>query len=313
MTSKKYCPISYELLTGNQKYHPMALKKLSPNLKEFCDLSLTAEELRLEATRHADKLSIQGVQPKLSAVIDMKIRSFKWVDHGGRFILKPPHASYLQLPENEDLTMRLARQVGIDVPFHGMVYALDGSLTYFIKRFDRMPRGKKIAVEDFAQLLNQDRETKYNLSMEQVLKVIDAYCTFPLIDKKKLLIRMLFNYLIGNEDMHLKNYSLIMRDEKVSLAPAYDFINTTLVLKNAKEEIALPLNGKKSNLTYKDFIQYYAKDKCQLNEATINEILSSFEQAFLKWQKLIEKSFLTEERKEQYWDLICQRKQKLKL
>lgn len=101
------------------------------------------------------------------------------VDKGGRFILKPPNAAYPELPENEDLTMKLARVAGLETPDQGLVRAKDGKLVYWIRRFDRVGQKGKLAVEDFAQLLGRDRETKYDSSVEQVVGAIDLYCTFP--------------------------------------------------------------------------------------------------------------------------------------
>lgn len=130
---------------------------------------------------------------------------FEIVELGGTFILKPPHPIYDELPQNEDVTMRLAKSVGIEVPFHGMIYNIDDSLTYLIKRFDRLPRGHKVATEDFSQLMGHSRDTKYESSMEKLIPVIEKHCTFPLLEKMKLFRRTLFNFLVGNEDMHLKN------------------------------------------------------------------------------------------------------------
>src|SRR5882724_11657416 len=112
-------------------------------------------------------------------------------------------------------------------------------------------------MEDFAQLSGASRDTKYESSMEKVAKVIDAYCTFPVIEQIKLFQRVLFSFLVGNEDMHLKNFSLITRKTgRVDLSPAYDFVNSTIALPNAKEEMALPIRGKRSNLTRSDIFDY---------------------------------------------------------
>ena len=104
------------------------------------------------------------------------------MDKHGIFILKPPLPNYDQVPENEDLTMRMAKAVGIEVPLHGMVYAKDHSLLYFIRRFDRVGKSGKIHVEDFAQVAGMNRDTKYNYSMEKLISLIDEYCTFPLVE-----------------------------------------------------------------------------------------------------------------------------------
>lgn len=119
----------------------------------------------------------------------------------------------------------------------GLIYSKEHSLTYFIKRFDRKGQKDKVAIEDFAQLAGLSRDTKYNYSMEKLVKLLDDYCTFPAIEKAKLFKLVLFNYLIGNEDMHLKNYSIIIHNGKVELSPAYDLLNTSIVLKGDIEEI----------------------------------------------------------------------------
>lgn len=141
--------------------------------------------------------------------------------------------------------MCLAEIVGLEIPVHGLIYSKDNSMTYFIKRFDRIGANKKLALEDFAQLSGEDRYTKYKSSMEKVAAIIESFCTFPKIEFVKLFKLTLFNFLIGNEDMHLKNFSLITRGSKVSLSPAYDLLNSTIAQKNAEEEIALPIRGRK--------------------------------------------------------------------
>jgi serine/threonine-protein kinase HipA len=204
--------------------------------------------------------------------------------------------------------MRLAANLGVEVPLHGMLYSRDGSLTYFIKRFDRAGHKDKLPLEDFAQLSGETRDTKYGSSMEHLVRVIDQYCTFPLLEKKKLFLRVMFNFLIGNEDMHLKNYSLITRDDKVELSPAYDFLNTTIVLENAAEQTALPLRGKKNNLKRTDWIDYYALEKLALNLVTVEEVLSQLSRANPKWEEWISVSFLSETLKEKYLKVLAERK-----
>jgi serine/threonine-protein kinase HipA len=298
-----FCPITYEPLLDNQKYSAKGLKLLSPQLTKLNDLNYSAQEIRTEGLLRADKMSIQGIQSKVSATLDLKESAFKIVDLGGRYILKPQSQDYEQLPENEDLTMRMAKVLGIEVPIHGLVQSKDGSWTYFIKRFDRIGRNKKLAVEDFSQLTGQDRETKYQYSMEKLVEVIDRYTTFPVLEKAELFLRVLFNFLIGNEDMHLKNYSLITRNNKTTLAPAYDFLNTTIALRT-KEEIALPLNGKKSNLRKKDFFEYYASERLRLNNHVIDDAKKRIQQAINDWFILIERSFLSDLLKEKYREML---------
>lgn len=297
------CPITYELC-ANDKYSEKGLRMIAPKLTHLNDLPYTAAELRQEAANRAKKLSIQGVQPKLSATISVAKQEFKIVDQFGTYIIKPQNDLFPELPENEDVTMRMAKVFGLDVPFHGMLYAKDGSLSYFIKRFDRYGKGKKIATEDFAQLTGNTRDTKYRFTMEKLVPVIDEFCSFPAIEKADFFKRILFCYVTGNEDMHLKNFSLITKNGKTTLAPIYDFLNSSIAIKNPEEEIALTLKGKKSNFKATDFIGYYAKDRLQLNEKTVTTILEQMHNAIPKWKELLEISFLSEEMKNKYFELL---------
>jgi serine/threonine-protein kinase HipA len=250
-------------------------------------------------------MSIQGVQPKLSARLNVAVGTFDIVDSEGEYILKP-QSDFPQVPENEDLTMRLAASVGVEIPLHGLLCSQDDSLTYFIKRFDRTGHGK-IAVEDFAQLSGKTRETKYDSSMEQVARIIEAHCTFPVVEKVKLFRLTLFNYLVGNEDMHLKNFSLIRRDGKIELSPAYDLVNTTIALRGVQEEIALPIDGRKRNLSRSLLIGYFGKERLGLTERVVDDVLVRLETAVREWGVVIGRSFLSDTAKAEYGKLLLER------
>lgn len=301
------CPITYQSC-DDKKYSDKGLKLLSRDLTQLKDLPLTQEEQLREAAIRADKMSIQGVQPKLSAKLNVKDEVFNIVDRGGEYILKPQNNFYPELPENESLTMKLAELIGIEVSLSGMIYSSDGKFTYFIKRFDRYGRNKKLSLEDFAQLAGRSRETKYDYSMEKLVTLIDTFCTFPAIEKVKLFRLTVFNFLIGNEDMHLKNFSLITHDNKVELSPAYDLLNTTIVVPKSQEEIALPLAGKKRNLNAKILIDYFAKERLKLNDTIISQVLNKINTEISNWEKLITVSFLSNEMKEKYLELMKKRK-----
>ena len=306
------CPITYEPLADDATYSPKGLKLLNRNLTSLATLEFTAEQQRQEAISRAGKMSIQGLQLKLSAVLRITEGRFEIVDRNGRYILKPPSLDFSELPENEDLTMRMAAAVEIEVPVHGLLRSTDGSFTYFIKRFDRNGR-KRLPLEDFAQLSGESRETKYDSSMEKVAGVIEQFCTFPAIERVKLIERTLFSFLVGNEDMHLKNFSLITRNQKVEMAPAYDFLNSTIALKNPKEEMALPLNGKKSRLTRNDFLDYFARERLQINERVLSDVLSRFASAMPSWHELLDRSFLSEEAKQRFSGVLSQRRARMGL
>lgn len=306
------CPITFEpLKDGENKYSLKGLQSISTALKDLKDFPYSADEQRREAALRSGKMSIQGIQPKLSAIIDIKDQIFRVTDQNGQFILKPQNPIYLELPENEDVTMRLAKTIDIDVPLHGLIYCTDQTRTYFIKRFDRTAKNKKIALEDFAQLSGASRETKYESSMEKVAKVIDKFCTFPLIQKKLLFKLTVFNYLVGNEDMHLKNFSLITRENITELSPAYDLLNSSIANPNYTEEIALPLNGKKRDLTRDDFIKYYATGRLSLTPKVIEEVLEEIHLQIQNWHNILDMCFLSSSMKKKYKELIVMREAKI--
>jgi serine/threonine-protein kinase HipA len=300
------CPITYEEIQDGL-YSAAGLKKISNRLLELHPLDYTAEELLEESIARSGKISVEGVQPKLSAILSVRDSAFKLVDQKALYIIKPQQPVYTHVPENEDLTMRLAEAAGIEVPLHGLLYDKGGEFHYFIRRFDRTQSRKKIAVEDFAQLSGKNRNTKYDSSMEKVVSILDQYCTFPVLEKVKLFKLTLFNYLTGNEDMHLKNFSLITQNGVVKLTPAYDLVNTTIILKNAQEEIALPLRGKKRNLTKSDLINYYGKERLGLHENALISVITELAQAVPEWIELIAISFLSDEAKKAYTLLLQSR------
>jgi serine/threonine-protein kinase HipA len=303
------CPITYELCS-KEPYSEKGLSLLSSRLKSLKPFPFGKEEQLELALKYADKLSFSGVQQKLNARLSISEGIFETVSKNGSFIIKPQSSNYPELPQNEDLTMKLAALIGIHTPVHGLMYCSDGSLSYFIKRFDRKGKKGKIAVEDFAQLAGVSRETKYDFSMEKLIPLIERFCTFPLIEKKKLFVLTLFSFLVGNEDLHLKNFSLIKQENLSEFSPAYDLVNSSIVM-NTSEELALPLRGKKSRLTRLDFIEYFGKERLRLTPETMEEILSRIRNAKEKWIQLIQISFLSDGKKKAYLALLEERTKRL--
>tara|TARA_B110000305_G_C19439011_1_gene640717 strand:+ start:1433 stop:2365 length:933 start_codon:yes stop_codon:yes gene_type:complete len=301
------CPITLEPVDSDRIYSLDGLKSVHPRLTDLKCLEISHDEQLKQARLRADKMSIQGVQPKVSAVLRLKKQKFELVDKGGKFILKPNPPQFEEVPENEALTMRMAMTVGIEVPAHGLLHSIDDSWVYFVKRFDRIGRARRIHIEDFAQLSGSTRETKYDSSLEQVAKIIDTFCTFPAIEKPKLAMRLLFCFLTGNEDMHLKNFSLRSYDGVVSLTPAYDLLNTTLILENTKEESALSLMGKRNRLNRKLWIEYFCIERLGLNEAQVDSILLTLKSSITLWEQLIKSSYLSEVNQKKYNDILSER------
>jgi len=304
------CLITNEPWQGLEPYSPAGLRMLDRRLKSLASLPYTREQLLEEVAARAGKMSIQGMQPKVSTMLRVTEGRMEIVDHGGRYIVKPPHLIYAELPENEALTMSLAATLGIEVPVHGLLQNGDQTRSYFVRRFDRVGWNKR-PVEDFAQLSGASRDTKYDSSTERLIEIIDRFCTFPALERMKLLDRLLCAYLTGNEDMHLKNWSLITRDDKVELSPAYDLLNSTIPNPKSREEMALPLRGKKSNLSANDFWHYLAGERLGLSDALIEQTRARFAIACTGWPARIEASFLSAEMKTRYLTLLMQRRERL--
>jgi serine/threonine-protein kinase HipA len=303
------CPITYQIC-GNQKYSKAGLRLLSSRLPELKNFSLKQKEQLELALKFADKLSFSGVQSKLNARLVISQQTFNVVAKGGNYIIKPQSPDYPELPQNEDLTMKLADYVGISTPVHGLMHCNDGTLSYFIKRFDRKGRKGSIGVEDFTQVAGVPRETKYDYSMEKLVPIVEEQCTFPDIEKEKLFLITLFSFLIGNEDLHLKNFSLIHEQGVTQFSPAYDLVNSSILL-NTKEELALTLRGKRSKLNRFDFVDYFGKEKLKLRQEVIDKILDRLQSSIKPWMELIQISFLSEEKKKAYLNLLEARKNRL--
>lgn len=222
---------------------PPSLELTLNNIQDFAVQSVLA------------RTTVTGVQKKLSLGIEgsSKNRRLTIVGLWGDFILKPPSDEYQSLPENEDTIMRLASIVRIPVVPHAMTRLSSGELSYITRRIDRSINRQKISMEDFCQISGRLTEDKYKGSVERVGKLLRQYSIYPGLDAVNLFELVVFNYLVGNSDMHLKNYSLIETVQGMRLAPAYDLVSTVLAFPQDNEESALTINGKKSKLNCKDF------------------------------------------------------------
>jgi serine/threonine-protein kinase HipA len=254
-------------------------------------------------------IAVTGVQPKLSLTLE-KVNSrqnrLTIVGLWGNFILKPPSEIFPQLPENEDLTMKLAKFYGIKTAEHSLIRLASGEVAYLTKRFDRTPKGKKIHVEDLCQLTETLTEHKYRGSMEKVGKAIRSFSTNTGFDALSFFELTIFCFLTGNADMHLKNFSLIKTEmNEIKLSPAYDLVSTKLVMPQDLEEMALTINGKKNRLKRLDFHKLGAS--LGINEKAIESVFQKFVNKMDGIHGLINESFLDEDFKTQYHDLILMR------
>ena len=250
--------------------------------------------------------TVTGVQAKLSLDISRgragEPQRFTIVGIWGRFILKPQTDRFANLPENEDLTMHLAEAAGIKTVPHSLIRFADGELCYITRRVDRTKKGAKIAMEDMCQLSERLTEDKYKGSYERIAKLIRQHSSAPLLDVVNFWEVVLFSWLTGNADMHLKNFSLFRPADDYILTPAYDLLSTALAMPEDDEELALTLNGKKKRVKREDFEK--AMRDSGIDEKAIANLFARFSKAIPKWHELIDVSFLPTDLQEAYHDKI---------
>ena len=254
-----------------------------------------------------NKKVVPGVQPKLSLDLAKKQGEkqpdrFTIVGLWGSYILKPPTTHFVQLPEAEDATMHMATAMGISTVPHSLIRLKSQQLAYITRRVDRQ-KGKKLAMEDMCQITERLTEHKYLGSYEQIAKALLKYASNPGIEIVKLFELVLFCFLTGNNDMHLKNFSLL-HDGKggYHLSPAYDLVPSSLFMPEDTEELALTLNGKKRKIKWKDFTT--AMEKAHIPAKTGDYLLQKAEKTLDKGLEIMNQSFLDEEFKNRYRDLI---------
>ncbi len=282
-------------------YHPSCAKKFF-GTEEVPVLILNEELLNALAKQTVNqRIAVTGVQPKLSVTLKRQNGKNRLTIVGlwGEYILKPQHFRYAMMPETEDLTMHLAGLFKIPVCAHTLIRASDGSLAYIAKRFDRK-NGKKIHVEDLCQLSEFLTENKYKSSYEKAGKIVAKYCHKGL-DLLNYFELVLFSYLTGNNDMHLKNFSLMHQSDGVIFSPAYDLLNVNLINPADKEEMGLTLNGKKSRLKLSDF--RFLAASLNISEKVCENIFMKFKIKNDEVFNFINKSFLDKEMKKGYKEL----------
>jgi serine/threonine-protein kinase HipA len=268
-------------------------------------IDFTLAEMSQKAQKLSGGLSISGVQPKLSVMLDKKQNLLIPVAEGGEFILKPQISAFLNIPENEQCCMDIAGQMAINVPPHCLIPLKDESLAYLVKRFDR-ENGVKIHQEDFAQILAQT--DKYKGSVEQIGRKLKGISSAPGYDVQLFFERVVLNFILGNGDAHLKNYSIFYQDAAaIRLTPAYDIVCSKLVIPD-EEDSALTINGKKNKIRREDFdiLAGYLNVPSKVR-------YKKFEKKFEVMRKIIETSRIVKERQQQFLEIIKERMARLKL
>ena len=259
-------------------------------------------------------VAVPGVQPKLSLTIvnntiqdGTKGRLTVVGALGGNYIFKPPSEHFSEMPENEHLTMRIAEAFGINTVQSSLIRLQSGELSYITKRIDRTETGEKIHMLDMFQIT--EAFDKYKSSMEKIGKALDDFSDNTLLDKLYFLELGIFSFLTGNNDMHLKNFSMIHSADTWTLAPAYDLLNVAIVNPDDTEELALTLDGKKKKLKWDHFKKLGIS--LGLNEKQLKGIAKRFQKNKLIAHQWIDNSFLSDDFKEKYKTLLEERYHRL--
>lgn len=307
---KEMCRCLYcykELAEGEVDFHRGCAKRFfgNPNVPELpyslTDIdSLAAQVIKSQTT-------LTGVQAKLSLHLDRHEGSRRLTIVGlwGDFILKPQTSAYCCLPENEDATMHLAEVAKIMTVPHTLIRLKDGTLAYLTKRIDRKNDGGKIPMEDMCQLTERPTEYKYRSSYEQVAKAIAKYSEVPMLDLTDFYEVVFFCWLVGNNDMHLKNFSLYEQNKRWRLSPVYDLLNASLANPLDSDELALSLNGKRKHIKKRDFV--VAMSLSGIPPKVFDNFLVKYKKMLPKFNELIDCSFLSAEYKRMYKTFIASR------
>jgi len=312
---KKQCLYCYQPLnTSEHNFHASCSMKIfgQAHQPDFPYSEDHLEELAAQIIKN--QTTVTGVQPKLSLHLakgddGSAVKRFTIVGLWGGYILKPPTPNYKQLPEIEDLTMHLANIAKIEVAPHSLIRLPSGNLAYITRRMDRFKKGK-LHMEDMCQLTERLTEEKYHGSYEQIAKVILKFSTNPGLDLVNFFELVLFSFLTGNADMHLKNFSLIRQPGMgIVFSPAYDLVATALVNPADNEELALTLNRKKRKIRKSDFVAAFKSLK--LDEKQQYNIFNKMIKYKQAWIDMIQISFLSRNLKRQFVDLINERQARI--
>jgi len=309
------CLYCYERLAGDEDFHEKcSLEFFGTPKPPKIEYSLDQmDELAKKVVERS--VSVPGVQPKLSMSLVKKTRvsgDSRLTAVGalsGQYILKPPSDQYPEISENEHVTMRIAASFKIPIVPSSLIRLSSGELSYITKRIDCNEIGGKIHMIDMFQIT--EAFDKYRGSMEKVGKAVDSYSSNTLLDKTFYFDLALFSFLTGNNDMHLKNFSMIESASGWVLSPAYDLLNVAIVLPDDTEELALTLEGKKKKLNRQNF-----EKLAEGLELTPRQIQGSFNRALknkpaaLEW---INRSFLSTGMKSLYKEVLERRYIQLEL
>ncbi|MBQ0057136.1 MAG: HipA domain-containing protein [Bacteroidales bacterium] len=260
-----------------------------------------------------EQTSLTGVQPKLSLHLNDHegTKRLTIVGLWGGYICKPQTQLFAMMPEVEDLTMHLAELARIETVPHTLMRMADNTLCYLSRRIDRTAKGNKLPMEDMCQLTQRQTEHKYKSSYERIGKTIAQHSSVPKMDVVNFFEEVLFAWLTGNNDMHLKNFSLYEPQYKtIRLTPAYDLLNAAILNPKDNEELALTLNGKKKRISREDFI--LAAESLEIDAIIVERLIAKYIKLLPSFIAFVQNSFLNNDLKAKYIEMLESRVARLK-
>ncbi len=306
---KNKCLYCYKRLKDEVDFHEKCSLTFFGQ-KETPQLPYALDEMSELAKNVVERsIAVPGVQPKLSMSLINETTEFTHSRLtivgalGGNYIFKPPSNDFPEMPANEHLTMRIAESFGIQTVASSLIRLQSGELSYITKRIDRVAGGEKKHMLDMFQIT--EAYDKYKSSSEKIGKALGNYSSNTMLDKLFFFELTLFSFLMGNNDMHLKNFSMIETVNGWSLAPAYDLLNAAIVNQEDKEEMALTLNGRKNKLEKIDF--EVLGDNLGLTTKQIARVFGRFYKLKSKAIKWIDTSFLSNKMKTLYKEKMEER------
>ena len=291
-------------LAAGDGYHAKCVRALFDARRPPAVVDVDLAKLHTLALAMVGRQSLSGVQRKVSVGLTADKQTLQVALGDSQCILKPQSATYPELPQNELLTMRIAELTGVQIPACGLVTLADASLAYLVRRFDRLTDGTKQRQEDFCQLALLPAKQKYDGSAELCARLVKKYATEPVIEALRLFRLVLAAWWTGNGDMHLKNFSIVTDASGISrLSPAYDLVCTRLVIED--DDLALPVGGKKSKLTRRDWVAF--GEYCGLRPPAIERVFGDVTAALPGAAGLVDGAPLSENGKATYRALLAER------
>jgi serine/threonine-protein kinase HipA len=288
-------------------YHAGCLQQLL-GIPHLPRVAFDREAIPARVAGAVGKFSISGVQPKAQVELAPDRAALELVAQGGGYLLKPDVMAYRCLPANEHITMVLARRCGIGVPPNGLLRLADGSLAYLVRRFDRTGEGQKRVQEDLCSLAGLRSGDKYEGSAERCFGLVLQHAADPAPSARRLFLQLCFSDWVGNGDLHLKNLSLVERDDGLyTLSPAYDLLSTHLY---GDRELALPVRGKKRNITRRNWIEL-AERSANIPRAEARQILDEMLDHRALAVEIIARSSLDPDLRQHYASRLTERAEAL--